>query len=113
VPDPLGPETRAPDSIQFNLRNMSDDEVRAFVAHADARGIKVQVFGLSTNNARAFWNWEFLPEQIEQPNTRAMLMRACDTRLPARLTLAECDEVAQALLTAAELATGPVQAYGT
>lgn len=113
VPDPLGPETRAPDSIQFNLRNMSDDEVRAFVAHADARGIKVQVFGLSTNNARAFWNWEFLPEQIEQPNTRAMLMRACDTRLPARLTLSECDEVAQALLTAAELATGPVQAYGT
>ncbi|MEC8580847.1 MAG: aminotransferase class I/II-fold pyridoxal phosphate-dependent enzyme [Pseudomonadota bacterium] len=113
VPDPLGPETRAPDSIQFNLRNMSDDEVRAFAAHADARGIKVQVFGLSTNNARAFWNWEFLPEQIEQPNTRAMLMRACDTRLPARLTLAECDEVAQALLTAAELATGPVQAYGT
>ena len=113
VPDPLGPETRAPDSIQFNLRNMSDDEVRAFVAHADARGIKVQVFGLSTNNARAFWNWEFLPKQIEQPNTRAMLMRACDTRLPARLTLSECDEVAQALLTAAELATGPVQAYGT
>ncbi len=113
VPDPLGPETRASDSIQFNLRNMSDDEVRAFVEHADERGIKVQVFGLSTNNARAFWNWEFLPEQIEQPNTRAMLMRACDTRLPARLTLAECDEVAQALLTAAELATGPVQAYGT
>lgn len=113
VPDPLGPETRAPDSIQFNVRNMSDDEVRAFVELADARGIKVQVFGLSTNNARAFWNWEFLPEQIEQPNTRAMLMRACDTRLPARLTLSECDEVAQALLTAAELATGPVQAYGT
>ena len=113
VPDPLGPETRAPDSIQFNLHNMSDEEVAAFVALADERGIKVQVFGLSKDNARAFWNWEFLPEQIEQPNTRAMLMRACDTRLPARLTLAECDEVAQALLSAAELAAGPVQAYGT
>ena len=113
VPAPLAPETRAPDSIQFNLCNMSDEDVNAFVQHAADRGIAVQVFGLSANNARAFWNWEFLPEQIDQPNTRAMLMRACDTRLPARLTLEECEEVAEILLSAAELATGPVQAYGT
>jgi hypothetical protein len=29
-----------------------------------------------------------------------MLMRACDTRLPARLTLAECDVIADAILDA-------------
>ncbi|MEL7154126.1 MAG: DegT/DnrJ/EryC1/StrS family aminotransferase, partial [Pseudomonadota bacterium] len=58
VPEPLIPETRAPDSIQFNLMGMRDDEVRAFVAQAQELGVKVQVFGMSTDNARAFWNWQ-------------------------------------------------------
>ena len=46
--------------------------------------IFLQVFGLSQDNARAFWNWKFLGETPDLPKTRAMLMRACDTRLPAR-----------------------------
>ncbi len=104
VPEKLAPEERAPDSLQFNLDGMSDDEVRAFVAAADEQGVKVQVFGMSTDNARAFWNWNFLPEQVELPQTRAMLMRACDTRLPARLTLDDCDAVARVLIAAAEAA---------
>ena len=32
----------------------------------------------------------------------SMLMRACDVRLPARLTHAECDAIADVLLAAAE-----------
>jgi hypothetical protein len=35
-----------------------------------------------------------------------MLMRACDARLPARLTLADCDVIAGALIAAAAEATG-------
>jgi hypothetical protein len=31
-------------------------------------GVKVQVFGLSTDNARAFWNWNFIPG--ERPTCR-------------------------------------------
>ncbi|RME17693.1 MAG: aminotransferase class I/II-fold pyridoxal phosphate-dependent enzyme [Alphaproteobacteria bacterium] len=107
VPAPLPPETRAPDSIQFNLLGMSDDEVRAFVAAAAARGVGVQVFGLSKDNARAFWNWEFLPEGPgDLPRTRAMLMRACDVRLPVRLTRPELDVMADALLSAAREVMG-------
>ena len=102
VPPPLGPESRAPDSIQFNLVGMSDDEVRSFADIAAAKGVKVQVFGLSSDNARAFWNWQFLGEVPELPKTRAMLMRACDVRLPARLTQDDCDYTADVLLTAAE-----------
>ena len=113
VPDKLGPEERAPDSLQFNLDGMSDDGVRTFVEVAEEMGVKVQVFGLSRDNARAFWNWEFLGDIPDLPRTRAMLMRACDTRLPARLTEAECDAVAGVLLAAAEQVMGPVQAYGT
>ncbi|MWD26165.1 aminotransferase [Aquicoccus sp. SCR17] len=102
VPAKLGPEERAPDSIQFNLTGMTPEQMRGFVEAAAARGVKVQVFGLSQDNARAYWNWQFLPEIPDLPRTRAMLMRACDVRLPARLTLAECDLIAEALLGVAE-----------
>jgi hypothetical protein len=102
VPEKLGPEERAPDSIQFNLVGFSDDDTLAFQEAAKARGVPVQVFGMSTDNARAFWNWQFLGALPELPRTRAMLMRACDTRLPARLTLAECDAIAGALVAAAD-----------
>ncbi len=98
VPVPMAAESRAPDSIQFNLQGLSDAQTKAFVEAAAAAGLKVQVFGQSTDNARAFWNWRFLGEVPELPRTRAMLMRACDLRLPARLTLAECDVIADVLI---------------
>jgi perosamine synthetase len=63
--------------------------------------VLVQVFGLSEGNARAFWNWQFLGEVPDLPQTRAMLMRACDVRLPTRLTEAELDYIATAIVDSA------------
>ena len=101
VPPALPPEQRAPDSIQFNLAgDWTDAEALRFQAEAKKRGVTVQVFGLSDGNARAFWNWEFLGPQPDLPQTRAMLMRACDVRLPTRLTEAELDYIAMAVLSA-------------
>lgn len=103
VPPPLPKEVRAPDSIQFNLRGfITDDEAAAFQAAAKARGVPVQIFGLSEDNARAFWNWQFIGREFDLPKTRSMLMRACDVRLPPRLAREELDFVAMALLQAAE-----------
>lgn len=114
VPDALPPEVRAPDSIQFNLLHMSDAEVDAFVAGALRGGVKVQVFGRSADNARAFWNWRFIPGPApDLPQTREMLMRACDVRLPARLSRAEQDAIADVLLSAVGMATAQIPAYGT
>lgn len=115
VPPALPPEERAPDSIQFNLYgDWSDAQALAFQAEAKKRGVSVQVFGLSENNARAFWNWEFLgPESFggtDLPQTRAMLMRACDVRLPTRLTEDELDFIADALVAAAETVRGRIAA---
>jgi perosamine synthetase len=102
VPPPLAPENRAPDSIQFNLTgNWTDAQALGFQAAAKARGVSVQIFGLSEGNARAFWNWQFLGDPPQLPKTRAMLMRACDVRLPARLTRAELDYIADALIDSA------------
>lgn len=100
VPSPLSGEIRAPDSIQFNLVGMSDQEVRHFVEAAASHGLKVQVFGQSADNARAFWNWKFIHDLPELPKTRAMLMRACDVRLPAHLSEAQCEIVANTLMDA-------------
>ncbi|PVA11291.1 aminotransferase [Pelagivirga sediminicola] len=114
VPAPLAPEERAPDSIQFNLVGMDEDAARAFAEAAAARGVKVQIFGQSQDNARAFWNWQFIPGDVpDLPKTRAMLARACDTRLPARLTRAQQDAIAGAILGAAEDVMGTARAYGT
>ena len=111
VPAALPPEERAPDSIQFNLcGDWSDAQALAFQAEAKKRGVAVQVFGLSDGNARAFWNWEFLGPQPDLPQTRAMLMRACDVRLPTRLTEAELDFIAAAIVAAAETVRGRIAA---
>ena len=112
VPDCLRAEQRAPDSIQFNVVDMTDADIAQFVDAASAAGLKIQVFGQSTDNARAFWNWQFMGETPDLPQTRAMLMRACDVRLPARLTLEDCDVIAQIIIQAANAAMVPSRAYG-
>lgn len=112
VPPPLAPESRAPDSIQFNLIDLTADETDAFAKAAAVRGVKVQVFGQSTDNARAFWNWQFI-ETPDLPKTRAMLMKACDVRLPARLGLDDCSYIASALCDAATEVMGTPRAFGT
>ena len=70
-------------------------------AEASAKaGVKVQVFGQSTDNARAFWNWQFIKDLPDLPRTRAMLMTACDVRLPVQLQPAELDAIVNVLLGA-------------
>jgi dTDP-4-amino-4,6-dideoxygalactose transaminase len=100
VPAPLPPETRAPDSIQFNLVGLDDAAIRAFAEASAKAGVKVQVFGQSTDNARAFWNWQFIEDLPDLPRTRAMLMTACDVRLPVQLQPAELDAIVNVLLGA-------------
>jgi dTDP-4-amino-4,6-dideoxygalactose transaminase len=107
VPPALPGEDRAPDSIQFNLTgDWTDDQALEFQATAKRRGVTVQIFGLSEGNARAFWNWQFLGDPPDLPQTRAMLMRACDVRLPTRLTEADLDFIATAITDAAQAAKG-------
>ena len=102
VPDALAPESRAPDSIQFNLDGFTDEETLAFADETKKRGMGVQIFGLSKDNARAFWNWKFIDETPVLPQTRAMLMRACDVRLPARLKQDELDFIVDLLVKSAQ-----------
>jgi dTDP-4-amino-4,6-dideoxygalactose transaminase len=105
VPAPLEGEERAPDSIQFNLIGLDTTAIHAFVGSAAQAGIKVQVFGQSADNARAFWNWQFLKEIPDLPQTRKMLMSACDVRLPVQLEPPALAHIADLLLAAIAHAT--------
>ncbi len=100
VPPPLAGEHRAPDSIQFNVVGLDDAGIRRFADLAGAAGVKVQVFGQSADNARAFWNWQFIEDLPELPQTRAMLMQACDVRLPVHLSHAEVGAIGDVLMAA-------------
>jgi dTDP-4-amino-4,6-dideoxygalactose transaminase len=106
VPAPLAPEQRAPDSIQFNLVGMTDEQITEFSEATAKAGVKVQIFGRSADNARAFWNWQFIQDLPELPQTRAMLMQACDVRLPVRLSRDELDVVASILTEAVSSVMG-------
>jgi len=98
VPEALPPELRAPDSIQFNLVGFSEPEARRLMEVSKSNGAAISIFGLHEDNARAFWNWKFIGNIPDLPKTRNMLMRACDMRLPARLTRPELDLISASVL---------------
>ena len=100
LPEKFEQEARAPDSIQFNLVGLTPPEVNQFCDLINRMGINLQVFGHSKDNARAFWNWDFLPERYNLPKTREMLKNACDLRLPARLNVVDCQNIAELILEA-------------
>ncbi len=106
IPTALQHEKRAPDSIQFLLENLTEDQSALFVSEASKHGISVQIFGLLEDNARAYWNWHFLKDIPDLPETAAMLKRVCDVKLPAWLKLQELDFVANGLVTAISKASG-------
>lgn len=107
VPESLEPEVRAPDSIQFNLVGFEDDEqARQFETLAREAGAPVKIIGLASDNARAFWNWEFIEPEGDLSQTRKVLQRACDVRMPVRLGVEELEFVANAIVNAAAEAKG-------
>ena len=67
----------------------------------------MQVIGLSQDNARAFWNWDFIEPQNGLDQTREILMRTCDVRLPPWLNRKDLDFIADTLLDAIERVKGP------
>ncbi len=93
------------DTIQFTLVGLDEGERREFARAVQMEGIGLTIFGLDPNNARAFWNWEYLGVTPNLPRTEAMLKATCDLRLPATLSSDEIAAIGGVILDALDHAT--------
>ena len=101
IPEPVKNAENVGDSLQFNLINVSEDDVKNFIANAADKGVVIQVFGLN-NNARDFRNWQY--SYSEAPacgQTADIINNACDLRLPISFTLEDIDLIGRIISTSA------------
>lgn len=73
------------DSAQFNLVDLSGDQIERFVELMKMEGIGISVFGIESDNARCYWNWQYIKDKQELPETKETLVAACDLKLPLYL----------------------------
>lgn len=103
-PDEDGREVRVPDSLQFRIPSFSAQQMKRFVTEVQAKGLPLFGLGIDKDNARAFWNWEYLGKTSNLEATRYILATTCDMRLPISLTDEHLDYAANAIGAAARTA---------
>jgi dTDP-4-amino-4,6-dideoxygalactose transaminase/ubiquinone/menaquinone biosynthesis C-methylase UbiE len=81
IPSTLDPVSRVGDSVQFNLLNLTLEQIDQFVEQTKQRGVKIQVFG-RFSNARYFKNWKYSFDDVpDLKQTDKVISCACDLRI--------------------------------
>ena len=93
-------ELRAPDSLQFRVRDFSPVQMKQFMQEVRAAGLPLSAFGADDDNARVPWNWQYIGNAPDVPMTKSYLANACDMRLPSTLKNAHLDFLAETVLAA-------------
>lgn len=73
------------DSAQFNLTGLTRDQIDRFLELMKMQNIGISVFGIEPDNARCYWNWKYLDGEHDLPETKEILVAACDLKLPLYL----------------------------
>jgi len=89
------------DSLQFNLKGMTREQVESFLAACKRRGMGVGLFG-SLENARNYENWRYAPAAAPLPFTKQLIAAAIDVRLPAEFEDDDFAQMAAVLLAAVD-----------
>jgi dTDP-4-amino-4,6-dideoxygalactose transaminase len=92
-----------PDSIQFALSG-DDRQISGFTNVARQALPAITVIGAGKPNARCFWRWGFVDTDC-CPNTRELLKRTVDFRLPGDWTADEARFIARSVAGAWRAAT--------
>lgn len=97
IPDQLDLVTPVSDSLQFNVPafEVEDPRIDNFLAKCGIRGLPVERFG-ARSNARNFENWKYAPLAV-LPQTKHVISRAFDVRLPLRFEQQELDVIVDIL----------------
>ena len=83
--------------IQFNLKEASMEQIKAFQKATLDRGLLVELFG-DTTNARYFKNWEFAPADCELPQTERIIKSTLDMRMPLTWEDSDFDDMYNVLV---------------
>jgi perosamine synthetase len=85
------------DNMQLDIPGLEPDQLRRFLTLAASRGVELGIYGLDPANARCYWNWTFF-ETGDCPQTRALLSRTVDMRLPLWLEKPHLELIAAVVL---------------
>ena len=79
-------------SIQFHA-NVPD--IPEFIAACGARGVDIKWFGSDTPKAftSRYDSWEYLGEQPDLKQTKAVLATTCDMRVPLTFSVEDCHQI--------------------
>mmetsp|Transcript_9670 Transcript_9670/g.31010 ORF Transcript_9670/g.31010 Transcript_9670/m.31010 type:complete len:450 (+) Transcript_9670:53-1402(+) len=97
VPQQLPEVTPVADSLQFTVPDFgpADPRIDHFLQRCEARGLPVELFG-AASNARNFENWKYAPLAV-LPQTKEVISKAFDVRLPLRFHDDELDLIVDIL----------------
>jgi len=93
------------DTIQFNLLDMSEDQIQAFLADSCAHGVQLSIFG-AKENARNFHNWTYGPIPDDCQKTEGIIKVAVDCRLPMQFEDEDFDVMCQVIRECMESVMG-------
>jgi dTDP-4-amino-4,6-dideoxygalactose transaminase len=105
IRQPIAPGALLGDSLIFRLPGAGIAQVVATVDALRIEGIEARALGAPGDaNVRCFWNWRFLfagksPDEIKRllPSTACYLSEAIDIPLSPTLTVADCNDLIQAI----------------
>jgi len=93
------------DTIQFNLVDMTDAQIDAFLKETNAHGVQLSIFG-AKENARNFRNWTYGPVPEDLQKTEKIIQTAVDCRLPMQFEDKDFDVMSQVIKESMEAVMG-------
>ncbi len=89
-------------SIQFSLNGLSETQFHSVLAGCAERGVDLKWFGAEDPKGftSRYDSWRYLPPQQDLPETRRVLSRLCDMRVPLTFDEADCRQIVKVIASA-------------
>ena len=97
VPERGQHEAYVGSSIQFQPMSIEPELIPVLVENCAARGVEIKWFGGAEPIAftSRYDSWQYVEEKQELPNTKSVLARTCDLRVPLTFDLDDCRLIAE------------------
>ncbi len=91
-------------SIQFSPKDLSEEELRRFLAGCAERGVELKWFGEAEPKGftSRYDSWRYLGPQEDLPATRRVLATLCDMRVPLTFDEDDCRQIVKVIASELE-----------